>query len=78
VRASFAWAHRREKDYPAALRQLAEALALDKTGQYRETLPGSATMSIAFRHFVSAPNGWRYNEEHSPVMIRLFPVWRGG
>jgi hypothetical protein len=31
-----AFAHTRQKNYPAALVVLAEALALDKAGQYRE------------------------------------------
>jgi tetratricopeptide (TPR) repeat protein len=35
---SLAWVHTRQKDYPAALKVIAEALALDKTGQYRERL----------------------------------------
>src|SRR5205807_5392722 len=40
VRARFnlAWVHTREKDFPAALARIAEALALDKTGEYRERL----------------------------------------
>jgi tetratricopeptide (TPR) repeat protein len=38
ARYNLAWVHTREKDYPAALRRLAEALALDKTGEYRERL----------------------------------------
>ncbi len=38
ARYNLAWVHTREKDYPAALQQLAEALALDKTGEYRERL----------------------------------------
>jgi tetratricopeptide (TPR) repeat protein len=33
-----AWAHARQKDYPQALHQVAEGLALDITGQYREQL----------------------------------------
>ena len=37
-RYNLAWVHAREKDYPAALQLIAEALALDKTGQYRERL----------------------------------------
>ncbi len=40
VRARFnlAWVHTRLKDYPQALQRLSEALALDKTGEYRERL----------------------------------------
>jgi tetratricopeptide (TPR) repeat protein len=40
VRAHYnlAWVHQRERDYPAALLVLAEALALDRTGEYRERL----------------------------------------
>jgi tetratricopeptide (TPR) repeat protein len=38
ARYNLAWVHTREKDYPAALQRLAEALALDKTGEYRERL----------------------------------------
>jgi tetratricopeptide (TPR) repeat protein len=37
-RYNLAWVHTREKDYPAALQRIAEALALDKTGQFRERL----------------------------------------
>jgi tetratricopeptide (TPR) repeat protein len=37
-RFNLAWVHTREKDYPAALRRIAEAIALDKTGAYRERL----------------------------------------
>jgi tetratricopeptide (TPR) repeat protein len=37
-RYNLAWVHAREKDYPAALQKIAEALALDKTGQHRERL----------------------------------------
>ena len=35
---NLAWVHTRERDYPAALMRIAEALALDKTGEYRERL----------------------------------------
>ncbi len=38
ARYNLAWVHAREKDYPAALARLAEALALDKSGEYRERL----------------------------------------
>ncbi len=37
-RFSLAWVHAREKDYPGALERIAEALALDKMGHYRERL----------------------------------------
>ncbi len=38
ARYNLAWVHTREKDFPAALQWIAEALALDKTGAYRERL----------------------------------------
>jgi tetratricopeptide (TPR) repeat protein len=38
ARYNLAWVHNREKDYPAALQRIAEAFALDKTGEYRERL----------------------------------------
>jgi tetratricopeptide (TPR) repeat protein len=38
ARYNLAWCHQRERDFPAALAVLAEALALDKTGEYRERL----------------------------------------
>ena len=38
ARYNLAWAHCRERDYPQALARIAEALALDKTGEYRERL----------------------------------------
>jgi tetratricopeptide (TPR) repeat protein len=38
ARYNLAWVHTRRADYPAALGRLAEALALDKTGEYRERL----------------------------------------
>jgi tetratricopeptide (TPR) repeat protein len=38
ARYNLAWVHQREKNYAAALAVIAEALALDKTGQYRERL----------------------------------------
>jgi tetratricopeptide (TPR) repeat protein len=38
ARYNLAWAHTREKEYPAALQRIAEALALDKTGEYRDRL----------------------------------------
>lgn len=40
VRARFnlAWTHQREKNYPAALEMLAQALALDKMGHYHERI----------------------------------------
>jgi hypothetical protein len=38
ARYNLAWVHTREKDFPAALTRIAEALALDKTGEYRERL----------------------------------------
>jgi hypothetical protein len=38
ARYNLAWAHTREKEYPAALQRIAEALALDKTSEYRDRL----------------------------------------
>ena len=38
ARYNLAWVATRERDYPAALGGIAEALALDKTGEYRERL----------------------------------------
>jgi tetratricopeptide (TPR) repeat protein len=37
-RFNLAFVHMREKDYPSALRAISDALALDKTGEYRERL----------------------------------------
>ena len=38
ARYNLAWVYQRQGDYPAALRRIAEALALDRTGEYRERL----------------------------------------
>jgi hypothetical protein len=38
ARYNLAWVHQRERDYDAALQVLAEALALDRTGEYRDRL----------------------------------------
>lgn len=38
ARYNLAWVHTREKDHAAALQMLAEALALDKTGEYRDRI----------------------------------------
>ncbi len=38
ARYNLAWVHTQEKDFSAALHQLAEALVLDQTGEYRERL----------------------------------------
>jgi tetratricopeptide (TPR) repeat protein len=38
ARYNLAWIHAREKDFPGALVRLAEALALDRTGAFRERL----------------------------------------
>ena len=46
ARYNLAWCHQRGRDFPAALQVLAEALALDKTGEYRDRL-------------VRTPDGWR-------------------
>ena len=37
-RYNLAWVHTRERDYPAALASIAEALSLDKTGEFRDRL----------------------------------------
>jgi tetratricopeptide (TPR) repeat protein len=37
-RYNLAWVHAREKNFPAALEVIAQALALDRTGEYRERL----------------------------------------
>jgi len=38
ARYNLAWVHAREKDYPAALVSIVEAIALDKTGEYHRRL----------------------------------------
>jgi tetratricopeptide (TPR) repeat protein len=38
ARYNLAWVHQRQGDYPAALAVIAEALALDRAGEYRERL----------------------------------------
>jgi len=38
ARYNLAWVHAREKNFPAALEVIAQALALDRTGEYRERL----------------------------------------
>jgi tetratricopeptide (TPR) repeat protein len=38
ARYNLAWVYQRQRDWPAALHVIAEALALDKTGEYRERL----------------------------------------
>ena len=38
ARYNLAWVYQRERDFPAALQVIAEALTLDKTGEYRERL----------------------------------------
>ena len=38
ARYNLAWVHAREREYPQALARIAEALALDKTGEYRDRL----------------------------------------
>jgi tetratricopeptide (TPR) repeat protein len=47
ARYNLAWVHQREKNYAAALAVIAEALALDKTGQYRERLLQKQTEVVA-------------------------------
>ena len=37
-RYNLGWVYSREKNFPAALESIAQALALDKTGEYRERL----------------------------------------
>jgi hypothetical protein len=38
ARYNLAWVYQRQRNYEAALRVIAEGLALDKTGEYRERL----------------------------------------
>ena len=38
ARYNLAWVHTREREYPKALLRIAEAMALDKTGEYRDRL----------------------------------------
>ena len=38
ARYNLAWVYQREKNFPAALEMIAEALTLDKMGQYRDRL----------------------------------------
>jgi tetratricopeptide (TPR) repeat protein len=38
ARYNLAWVHAREREYPQALLRIAEALALDRTGEYRDRL----------------------------------------
>jgi tetratricopeptide (TPR) repeat protein len=38
ARYNLAWVYQRQRDYDAAVRVIAEGLALDKTGEYRERL----------------------------------------
>jgi tetratricopeptide (TPR) repeat protein len=38
ARYNLAWCHVRQKNFPAALGVIAEALALDKTGEYRDRI----------------------------------------
>ena len=38
ARYNLAWVYQREKNYPAALDMIAQALTLDKMGQYRDRL----------------------------------------
>ncbi len=52
-RYNLAWVHARQKDYPAALAMIAEALALDKTGEFRERLlhkQNEVLAHLAVRH----------------------------
>jgi tetratricopeptide (TPR) repeat protein len=53
ARYNLAWVETRSADYPAALRWLAKAFALDKTGQYRERLlqkQQEVLQRLALRH----------------------------
>jgi tetratricopeptide (TPR) repeat protein len=47
ARYNLAWVYQRERDYPAALAVIAEALALDRTGEYRERLLQKQTEVLA-------------------------------
>lgn len=59
VRARFnlAWTYQREKKFPAALEMLAQALALDKMGQYRERI-------LHKQHEVLAQLALRHQQEY--------------
>jgi tetratricopeptide (TPR) repeat protein len=47
ARYNLAWVYQRQRDWPAALQVLAEALVLDKMGQYRERLLHKQTEVLA-------------------------------
>jgi tetratricopeptide (TPR) repeat protein len=47
ARSNLAWVHQRHRDWEAALTVIAEALALDKTGEYRERLLQKQTEVLA-------------------------------
>jgi tetratricopeptide (TPR) repeat protein len=47
ARYNLAWVYQRQRDWPAALQVIAEGLALDKTGEYRERLLHKQTEVLA-------------------------------
>jgi tetratricopeptide (TPR) repeat protein len=52
-RYNLAWVHVRERDYPAALAAIAQAISLDKTGEFRERLlhkQQEVLAQLALRH----------------------------
>jgi tetratricopeptide (TPR) repeat protein len=57
ARYNLAWVYQREKNYPRALAVIAEALALDKMGQYRERL-------LQKQQEVVAQQVQRHQQEH--------------
>jgi tetratricopeptide (TPR) repeat protein len=63
-RFNLAWVYAREKDYPAALNKIAEALALDRTGEYRERLLQKQTE-------VLARLACRHQQEHLRLANRI-------
>ena len=57
ARYNLAWCYAREKNFPDALEVIAEALALDKTGEYRERLMQKLSE-------VMGQVGWRHQQEY--------------
>jgi tetratricopeptide (TPR) repeat protein len=60
-RYNLAWVYSREKNYPAALETIAEAMALDKTGEYRERL-------LHKQQEVLAHLGMRHQQEYLRII----------
>jgi tetratricopeptide (TPR) repeat protein len=53
ARYNLAWCYAREKNFPAALDMISQALALDKTGEYRERLTqklSEVMQQVGLRH----------------------------